>query len=110
MCLVQILYQRKRDLYRVPPEVLFASRKINTNGNKAKDTRISGNQGNIPLTNLRLYTMFMYTIMMRVSNDFEENSCPVNINEIADPTFTFCADFNPLSASALPLAGKIVLL
>jgi hypothetical protein len=45
MCLVQILYQRKRDLYRVPPEILFASRKINTSGNKAKDTRTSGNQG-----------------------------------------------------------------
>jgi hypothetical protein len=32
------LYQRKRDLYRVPPEVRFASRKIKTSGNKAKDT------------------------------------------------------------------------
>jgi hypothetical protein len=28
----------KWDLYCVPPEVLFASRKINTSGNKAKDT------------------------------------------------------------------------
>jgi hypothetical protein len=44
MCLVQILYQRKWDLYRVPPEVLFVSRKINMSENKAKDTRTSANQ------------------------------------------------------------------
>ena len=33
----------------MPPEVLFASRKINTSGNKAKDTRTSGNQGRISM-------------------------------------------------------------
>jgi hypothetical protein len=32
----------------------------------------------------------------------------MNINEIVDPTFTVCADFNPLSASALPLTSKII--
>jgi hypothetical protein len=36
MCLVQILYQRKWYLYRVPPEVLFASREINTSESKAE--------------------------------------------------------------------------
>jgi hypothetical protein len=35
----------KRDLYHVSLDVLFASSKINTSGNKAKDTRTSGNQG-----------------------------------------------------------------
>jgi hypothetical protein len=42
MCLI---HERKWYLYRVPPEVVFASREINTSENKAKDTRTSGNQG-----------------------------------------------------------------
>ena len=33
-------------------------------------------------------------LLFRLSNDVEENPGPINVNEIVDPTFTVCADFN----------------
>ena len=38
-------------------------------------------------------------LLLRLSNDVEENPGPTNVNEIVDPTFTVCADFNQGNAS-----------
>ena len=32
-------------------------------------------------------------LLLRLSNDVEQNPGPTNVNEIVDPTFTVCADF-----------------
>ncbi len=34
-------------------------------------------------------------LLLRLSNDVEENPGPININEIVDPTYTVHADMNP---------------
>jgi hypothetical protein len=49
-----------------------------------------------------VYVCYKYNIyvplLLRLSNDVEENPA-ININEMIDPTFTVCADFNQGNAS-----------
>ncbi len=47
------------------------------------------------------------SLLLKLSNDVEESFSPININEIIDPTYTVCADFNQGNESVFGCnAGK----
>ena len=50
---------------------------------------------NFPMPCAQMVCYHVYVpLLLRLSNDIEENPGPININEIVDPTYTVCADFH----------------